>query len=344
MENKEKYICMDCQSEIVVSPIEAKCVSCGKKYLSHNGIPQFSDDQYWGKIKESELLSIIDVIEKEGFSAFTKDMQKKLDFTYDEDRADWRYFIPLNSSAVALDIGSGLGRITIPLARVCKTVVSCDLSLSRMKFLSARAKAENLHNVQVFVGDVYNLPLQEKSFDLIVMNGVLEWVGLTKKFSDPREAQIESLRICKKLLKPGGHLYIGIENRIALVYLKAKDHGGLRYTSYMPRKIANWYSKIRGNKHGYRTYTYSKNGYEKLIHEAGFANPAQFYLLYPGYNLPRIIIPYEHIPGFQYLIRTFKRSTSILKNSLYWIVSSGFGIRLYRLVFFSFGIVIKNDQ
>lgn len=341
MRNDKLFFCSKCSSYYEAGSENAVCHSCGASTPLVDGVPVFSKDIYWGKVPEDELKKIVEAIDEEGFSALDAATQKKLDFTYHEDRADWRFYVLLSADSTVLDIGAGLGRIAIPLARVCKRVVACDQSLSRMRLLSRRARSEGLDNLDVFVGDVFDLPLKENSFDLIVMNGVLEWVGLTDRYADPREAQIKSLEICKKLLKNGGRLYVGIENRLALVYLRAKDHGGLRFTSYMPRVIANLYSKALGNK-PYRTYTYSKGGYEKLFKAAGFGEAPSFYLLYPGYNLPRIIVPYENIKAFRYLIRMFKSPDNIVGKFGYYVASLPLFIRIYRFFFFSFGIIVKK--
>jgi hypothetical protein len=134
---------------------------------------------------------------------------------------------------------------------------------------------------------------------------------------------------------------VGIENRYALAYLRAHDHGGLRYTSYMPRFLANTYSRFM-NHGSYRTYTYSKRGYEKLFMKAGFVNSSDFYLVYPGYNLPRVLIPYNSIRSLQYLIKTFKKSDNFIKTIMYRLVCSSIFIRLYRFSFYSFSIILKK--
>lgn len=342
VQNNSLFYCNRCNILLRVSSDKMVCSSCHKEVLVKDGIPLFSPNIYWGKIPEQELNAITAQIQKDGFHTFTPDLQKKLDFTYDEDRADWRLYIPLTKDSVVLDVGAGLGRISIPLARVCGRVIACDQSQARMAFLKQRAKTLNLTNIDVFVGDIYDLPLQNHSVDLIVMNGVLEWVGLTDKYKDPRVAQIKALEICKKLLKPGGRLYIGIENRWASTYLRATDHGGLLYTSYMPRFLADWYSRMRG-KGAYRTYTYSKKGYEKLFRDSGFSIKPDFYLLFPGYNLPRVIVPYEQIYMFQYAIKTFKHSNNILKKILLSLMQVPIIVRVYRFFFFSFGIIVKHD-
>ena len=341
MRNDKLFFCVTCSSYFDIVSDGMVCGSCGTSVSLIDGVPVFAKDIYWGKVPEDELKKVIAFIDKQGFIALDAATLKKLDFTYHEDRADFRFYVPLSENSTVLDIGAGLGRITVPLARVCKRVVACDQSLSRMRLLSQRVKSEGLSNVDVFVGDIFNLPLRENSFDLIVMNGVLEWVGLTDMYDDPREAQIKSLEICKKLLKDGGHLYVGIENRFALVYVRAKDHGGLRFTSYMPRRVADIYSRVFGGK-PYRTYTYSQDGYEKLFQSAGFSMAPNFYLLYPGYNVPRIIAPYENIQAFRYLIRMFKSPNTIIGKFIYYVASLPLFIHVYRFFFFSFGIIVKK--
>jgi len=342
VQNNNIFYCKKCSRQFDLLEDSMMCSVCGKKVQISNNIPVFSEDIYWGKIPEAELKDLIENVEKNGFDSIDKTTQKKIDFTFDEDRADWRFFIPALTEMTVLDVGAGLGRISIPLARISKQVIACDQSLSRMRFLEKRANAEKLNNLTVFVGDIYDLPLKDNSVDLIVMNGVLEWVGKTNLYKNPKDAQIRSLEICKKLLKKDGHLYIGIENRLAAVYLKAPDHGELRFTSYMPRFLANIYTKLRKGQQ-YRTYTYSKKGYEHLLFEAGFKVKPNFYLLYPGYNLPRVIIPYNNLNVFRYVLKSFKNPGGFIKKVILFFSHSSIFIRLYRLFFFSFGIIIKND-
>ena len=305
-----------------------------------DGIPFFSEDRYWGKAPKEELEEAIKVIENEGWNEFKVRYRNKFDQTFEENRADWRFVVPVSKDFSVLDAGAGLGRISIPLARVVKKVVSLDQSFLRMKFLNLRAQKEGLKNIEVCVGDIFDAPFPEESFDLIVMNGLLEWVGATTRFRNPREAQIESLRICKKLLKKGGYLYIGIENRFALSYLRGRDHSGLYFTNYMPRLVANIYMKLRKGK-PYNTYTYTKSGYEKLIKEAGL-NDIEFYLPYPGYNLPRIMIPYNNLNALAYAIRSLMPSFNVRRKVARLLVLWPLTFRFYRYFFFSFGIVARK--
>jgi len=306
-------------------------------------IPIFSEDRYWGKSPESVLKRGLRIIEKKGWEEFNKRFCGKLDFTDDESRADWRFNIPITKDFVVLDAGAGMGRVTIPLARVVKRMVAFDHSFSRMSFLQRRLVKEGIKNVDLCVADIFELPFKKESFDLIVMNGVLEWMGKNKFFGNPRQAQIASLKICRKLLKRNGYLYVGIENRWALSYLRGLDHSGLRYTSYMPRWLASIYCRIRGKGNKYDTLTYSKSGYIKLIEESGFRKSnINFYLPYPGYNIPRIIVPYEHFNLLKYLVVNLMASKDLKTTLVKALAKFNVFIRLYRLLFFSFNIIIKK--
>src|SRR3989344_7478582 len=161
------------------------------------GIVFFSEDRYWGKAPKEELEKAIQYIEEKGWDEFKANYPNRLDFTFEENRADLRFVIPLSKNFSILDLGAGMGRISIPLARVVRKVVALDQSYLRMKFLKMRAEKEGLKNVEVFVGDIFDEPFPSESFDLIVMNGLLEWIGVTDRFSNPRKAQLESLRIAK---------------------------------------------------------------------------------------------------------------------------------------------------
>jgi len=308
--------------------------------ITKDGIPLFSGDTYWGKLSKKDMQEAIEVIDTFGWNEFNKRYEGKFDFSYNEDYADWHFNVPINKNSVILDVGAGMGRSSIPLARISKKVVAFDQSLDRMKFLKRRAEEEKLENISVFVGDLFNLPLANESFDVVVMNGILEWVGKNHDYKNPRDAQLKALAICKDLLKPGGCLYVGIENRFALSYLKGIDHSGLRFTSYIPRFLANLYMKFRG-KGSYDTYTYTKKGLVSLFKTAGFSG-VETYLPYPGYNLPRIIIPYDNLSILQYVIQNMMSQKNLTRKFVKFLSRSRLLVKIYRSLFFSFNIIAQK--
>ena len=186
-------------------------------------------------------------------------------------------FIPLlslKSNSKILDLGAGLGSISYQLA---KRNPSCDVyafdkTLEGLLLLKVIKEQEKLKNLQIARVDALEIPQDDSYFDIVMLVGVLEWVGSSTAGMNPIEAQNSVLREAYRVLKPGGQLLVGIENRFGHQYLRGTlDHSGLPYTSLMPRYFANWYTKFRLGCE-YRTHTYSEHGYRKLLAEAGFKN------------------------------------------------------------------------
>lgn len=221
----------------------------------------------------------------------------------DERRADWKYLLPLKRSAVVLDLGCGWGAISISLSEVADTVYSMDATLERVRWLDLRRRQEGITNIiPVHGGDQLKLPFPEKYFDLICMVGVLEWVGSWDEKINPKQAQIEMLNEVFKLLKKGGILYIGIENRFGINYLLGgKDHNGLPFVSILPRFLASIISKrFTGNP--YTTYQYSVFGYRELLNKAGFRDIV-FYAPLPQYRSPIFYLPLDNSRVINYFFR-----------------------------------------
>ena len=86
----------------------------------------------------------------------------------------------------------------------------------------------------------------------------------------------------------------------------------------------------------YKTYTYSKRGYEKLLLEAGFSK-TEFFLPYAGYNQPRILVPYADLRSFRFML-THLTSLSKVGRALLRVP---FVLRIQRYFFFSFNIIAR---
>jgi ubiquinone/menaquinone biosynthesis C-methylase UbiE len=73
---------------------------------------------------------------------------------------------PRNSDTI-LEIGCGTGRLTIPIARMCKSVVGVDFSECMLEV--ANRKSEGYKNIQYVEVDARKrLPFQNASFDKVV--------------------------------------------------------------------------------------------------------------------------------------------------------------------------------
>jgi len=190
---------------------------------------------------------------------------------------------------VTLDYGCGWGTVTRTISRFGGTVVAMDAtyeSLLLSKYLSNRG-----NEIYIKGGRKLPLPLKSAVFDTVILNGVLEWLPEGNLLDlNPREVQVEYLKEFHRILKPGGRLIIGIENRNSFLYWagQKEDHTGLRFGALLPRWASNLYSKAaRGQP--YRTYTYTRRGYRRLLSRSGF-EPCRFYIPWLRYRRSHILL------------------------------------------------------
>ena len=185
------------------------------------------------------------------------------------------------------------------------------------------------------------LPFPEAYFDLIVLNGVLEWLGIFHYELNPRKVQLTKLQDMHKLLKDNGSLYIGVENRTAYVYfLGGRDHSGIRFTSLMPRKIADICCRIRKGQ-AYRTYTYNVIGYKRLLNEAGFTK-IDIYETIPSYRDVFFLIDVNDIKTMEYFFRYLLRIRSFKRKALATFSKVLLKMGLFRFLIPEYGIVAKK--
>ena len=189
--------------------------------------------------------------------------------------------------ANVLDIGFGIGGFSLALANEGAVLVNLDISLKAIERMKGRGDA--LFHSQLASG--VTLPYRESTFDLIILNGVLEYTAQGQKGS-PKDTHIKILKYVRRLLKRGGLFYLGIENRYYLKFLLGfRDHYEMRFSNILPRWLSTFISKYI-LKNEVRNWIYSYNGYLRLLSEAGFNYP-RFFTALPNYKSPEYITPIE---------------------------------------------------
>jgi SAM-dependent methyltransferase len=216
--------------------------------------------------------------------------------SFDESRADFHHVVPLRKTDVVLDYGAGLGSILFGLQPRASHVVGLDQSIHRARLINARAAAIGASNVSaVCGGNSPRLPFDSGTFDLVVMNGVLEWTPRAQP-GRPSDVHQRVLREVARVLKPGGALYLAIENRFGYRYLwgRRDSHNAgrkLPYVTVLPRWVANAYTQA-ASRVPYRTWLYSYRGLRSLLGETGFSETS-FFFPYPTYNHFKYLIPLD---------------------------------------------------
>jgi 2-polyprenyl-3-methyl-5-hydroxy-6-metoxy-1,4-benzoquinol methylase len=261
---------------------------------------------YWGEVPQETMQKVLEMAPEMGWEFAARQLMVSHDpsmenYIFDPRRRTGIALMGLGPGQTVLDVGCGLGCLSEGLARAGATLYSLDSVLERVVFTGLRCSQQCLTNVNYLCGAFIDVDLPDGSLDAIVMNGVLEWLALSDPDPNPKRVQVTALERAYRLLKPGGTLYIGIENRVSFSTLRGhRDHSGLPYTSLMPRWMADIRCRMRpkgefrssANRGGYRTYTYTLNGYRKLLGSTGFGSVKAYWPM-PGYNEPYLIVPLD---------------------------------------------------
>lgn len=209
--------------------------------------------------------------------------------------------IPLPRTRACLDLGAGSGVISEVLAERFDEVVAVDRSPYCVQFMRGRFAQDGRRNVRVVMASAATLPFDAARFDLVVVNGLLEWIACSSPQRSPLEAQLAFLREVRRVLAPGGKLGLAIENRYHTWYFAGvAPHGEPPYACVLPRRIADVLSRRRDGV-PYRTWIHSAAGLRRLLERAGFAKP-RLHLAVPSYYDPREV--YELAPES---LRLFRR-------------------------------------
>lgn len=290
-----KLICPSCKAVLLERPSALECPGCRIVWPVADGVPSFIDSAaFWGEdgVTEQATLDLVRKSTGRSWRDVIREMPALMKHQHsicDAHRADFCDLLDLGEDSTVLDLGAGMGAISQGLSLRYKHVYAVEPVNARLQFLRVRFAQEGCTGISLIRAGIDALPFQENMFDLIVLCGVLEWLPFARKQDNPRNAQLHYLNLLKKLLKPGGTIYVGIENRFTYdLMIGAPDpHVDVRGVTVMPRWMADIVCRRRlGDR--YRPYLYSSRGYEKLMADAGFSECRVLSALPSYYNAKKI--------------------------------------------------------
>jgi ubiquinone/menaquinone biosynthesis C-methylase UbiE len=280
-----------------------KCPGCGASFSVSGDIPIFGSlSDYWCNVSRDKMQLLNKESEESGdwYSTAMKYIPDYIPHLNPLHRADAQFIWPISSESRVLDVGSMWGGLTIPVARYCKEIVALDKTYETLNFLKIRAGQMGLNNIYVVHSPALKLPFSDGSFDFVILNGVLEWLGMEETWiyeehwegrwekprryaKTPEGMQLDALREIFRVLKPNGALYVAIENRYGIQYFYTfpDDHNNVRFVTFMPRSLASLISRLCG-KGEYRVYVYSPGQLKGLAERGGFKE-VQMYGTFPNY-------------------------------------------------------------
>lgn len=287
-----KYICPHCQGTLIPKASHLFCSHCCHVYpQDEHGITHFGRQHFWRyALAPTQIAQIVAAAARQNWQTALRDYlaphttptlyQQALS----ESQADWHFLLDLPPQARVLVLGCGWGQITTALARHYDEVHTLDANLLALQFVYWRTRQEGVKPVTLAQNDPIewsDLPYPDHSFHLVVLNDSLAWIGAARTEAAPDVYQAAALHEIRRVLHPGGTLYLHVENRLAYNnFWGHKTENDAPFAPLLPRPWANWLSRYLGQAEGYRHYTYSLAGYRHLLAQHGL-NLKQVYAVYP---------------------------------------------------------------
>jgi ubiquinone/menaquinone biosynthesis C-methylase UbiE len=213
-----------------------------------------------------------------------------------------------------LDCGSGWGGLAFWLAKEFNEVHAFDCALDGLQFIEIRAEQEGVSNLKTAQGSILSLPYPNDFFDVVVLNGVLEWVGTFWDDHPPEKLQEIALKETLRVLRPQGTLFLAIENRYGLQYFLGykEEHTGLRFISLLPRRLDNLYHRIRRGK-DFRALTHSRTALEGMLRNSGFTEMTWLFV-HPSYRNCRLAATLDGLGGLRFLVGDYLSDEPLLQR------------------------------
>ncbi len=127
-----------------------------------------------------------------------------------------------------LDLGTGTGRMLELFGREIERGLGLDLSLDMLLLARDRLERAGLKHCSVRQGDIYDLPLTDDSFDVVILHQVLHFLD------DGARAIKEAARV----LRPGGRLLVVDFAPHELEFLREKH--AHRRLGFPPETVTQW--------------------------------------------------------------------------------------------------------
>jgi ubiquinone/menaquinone biosynthesis C-methylase UbiE len=183
----------------------------------------------------------------------------------------------------ALDVGCGDAGVPIAFAEAGAQAAGLEISDRSVDRGRLRAR-EHGTDIDLRQGVAEHLPWDDDAFDLVVLDNVLEHV------TDRRE----TLREIRRVLRPGGLLYLVTPKTFAAASIASDPHYQLAGLTLLPRSLQVWYfERVRGGGRGNFGVGVipTRRGVRRLLRAAGFEEISDARSLWIDYLRSRLAEP-----------------------------------------------------
>lgn len=203
--------CPACGGELRKIGASAECTGCGVVFANDGGIWQM----FWPHEKtEGDVTDIVTQFYEDNPFPNYDDHESLSSLISKSRRGMYAKLlgeqIPYN--ARVLEVGCGTGRLANFLAIGSRTVIGTDLCMNSLRLAEEFRKRHGLARARFVQMNLFRPALKGQGFDVVLCNGVLHHT------SDP----FGGFQSIARLVKPGGHIVIGLSNRYGRWLLEAR--------------------------------------------------------------------------------------------------------------------------
>jgi SAM-dependent methyltransferase len=268
--------CPTCRSSLDLAASAARCRLCDADYPIEEGVLCTGrSSAFLGEFDTAGMRGFVRRARESGWRKAAADMSREhpaiQTILLGQERAGFMDIVNPPERRSALDLGAGMGAISLQLSRYFDRVFALDQTFERLAFLKVISDQEGASAIRpICHGDVFNLPFASNSLDAVVMVGVFEYFPLSYPELSIEEVQVRALTEIHRVLAPGGVLFLATKNRFGWPnWAGAKDNSGLRFGPLLPRWMASRLSQILLGT-PFRVVTDSLHQYHTLLNQAGF--------------------------------------------------------------------------
>ena len=285
--------CPACRGRLIEDASGVHCEACAKAYSREDGV--LCTDRtpaFMGEFDAQRMAEFVRQARAEGWrrtvrASMAAENPSAETILMSPQRGSFIDLLRLSTTARVLDLGAGLGAVSLRLAHTFSHVYSVDQAFERLAFLQVIADQEGIGSIRTICHrDVFRLPFDTGSLDAVVMVGVFEYFPVSYPELPIVEVQRRALGEIHRVLAPGGVLFIATKNRFGWSYWTgARDNSGVPFGPVLPRALADGLSR-RMHGRPFRIVTDSHTGYASMLEASGFPQP-KFYFPVVGYQTPR---------------------------------------------------------